>query len=116
MSEDHIVQAIRAIGRWAGPRLSAEIEQALGAPVGWKSIETAPKDPWSKFLLWATFIAGAEVRIVTRDPLGRMMAYGCSQEGTHWMPLPPAPVGSGQNLADAAHENPRSYHAREQGQ
>lgn len=60
----------------------------------WQPIETAPRDAWAKILGWCVFPSGAEVRLCQRKPSfggHQWMALGCSQNVTHWMPLPSPP-------------------------
>jgi len=68
----------------------------------WRPVETAPKD--ARILAWCIFPAGGEVRFVTwRSDYynGAWMAYGCPQEVTHWMPVPPPPNSPADRKGEA---------------
>lgn len=87
----------------------------------WQPIETAPKDgtaflgylPADRFpavCLWQAYEPADAAEIGAdgywafgEDLIGDVEGHA---EVTHWMPLPPPPEGSGQNLADAHSKNP----------
>ncbi|MCO5092014.1 hypothetical protein [Bosea sp. (in: a-proteobacteria)] len=118
-AESRIIRALRAIGRWAGPTLSAAIEAALEGPAqtGWQDISTAPKN--RPIFLWGYL----ECSALSRPHVGcddryeavwhaefeawQAVGYGgWIVQPTHWHPTPEPPVGSGQNLADANSKSP----------
>lgn len=114
-AEGRIISALRAIGRWAGPNLSAAIEAALEGPAqtGWRDISTAPKDGRPLLIL-----IPYDTQIHPYDQCVDIgwWADGCFRfhgddgpddlQPTHWQPLPLPPVGSGRNLADANSKSP----------
>lgn len=120
-AESRIIRALRAIGRWAGPNLSAAIEAALEEPAqtGWQDISTAPKEGGHVLLFASQKGEGSDVHcngtFVTSGYWDGVDEAWCATgsnwtgpflEPTHWMPLPPPPVGSGRKLADANSKSP----------
>lgn len=71
------------------------------APSPWRTIESAPKDAYAKVLGWCVFLAGAECRLVQRNHDGAWIAFGVSQNVTHWMPLPDGPTAQDETGGDA---------------
>lgn len=78
----------------------------LSSPT-WQPIETAPKDG-SDVLVFNPMTGPYVSRFTDGEwPLHFWGFPGVWYPGvTHWMPLPPPPVGSGQNLADANSKSP----------
>lgn len=100
----------------------AEMEIELRKPsgvivpieTGWRPIETAPKDGTNILLAHPSAVFDGYWDELSRgwvDDVTDLYEDKITYEPTHWMPLPPPPEGSGQNLADATPSNPPSPEA-----